>query len=286
MAGRPLRRLREAAMMNPLVGWEDLSGLTARQALEPDVPLVAAGAKAKYAEVYTRVGLPLAVVLHPPQTGGKSAAEEREERAERRSLDMRLAEKHNAIVLSTRLRKRKDSRHYSQPGQQRGSPDRTSPMTPFVLLHRLGDELLTPHRMNNEVRQDNPAAYYALKGSMREVDDLIWDIDSAENDWVDELRRQERAGLKQKPGYTDEKDYLSRGVDTAAGRMGVISTDYLSDLWAKWLLTGRVAYSTTNPPPESVQESTFRKLVAEHAPKIFQHWHRYLLAKIPTVIAI
>ena len=67
MAGRPLRRLREAAMMNPLVGWEDLSGLTARQALEPDVPLVAAGAKAKYAEVYTRVGLPLAVVLHPPK---------------------------------------------------------------------------------------------------------------------------------------------------------------------------------------------------------------------------
>ena len=159
-------------------------------------------------------------------------------------------------------------------------------MTPFVLLHRLGDELLTPHRMNNEVRQDNPAAYYALKGSMREVDDLIWDIDSAENDWVDELRRQERAGWARGAEYTDEKDYLSRGVDTAAGRMGVISTDYLSDLWAKWLLTGRVAYSTTNPPPESVQESNFRNMLADYAPQIFKLWYEYLMKNKPLVFNI
>ena len=159
-------------------------------------------------------------------------------------------------------------------------------MTPFVLLHRLGDELQTLYRLNNTVRGDNPAAYYALKGSMREVDDLIWDIDSAENDWVDELRRQERAGLKQKPGYTDEKDYLSRGVDTAAGRMGVISTDYLSDLWAKWLWTGRVAYSATEPAPESLEEQTARNLIARHAPQIFKLWYEYLMQNRPLVIPI
>jgi hypothetical protein len=121
---------------------------------------------------------------------------------------------------------------------------------------------------------------------MREVDDMLEALDNAEHAWADELRRQERAGWGRGAEYTDSKDYLSRGVDTAAGKMGVISTDYLSDLWAKWLLTGKVAYSATNPPPESGQESEFRNMLADYAPKIFEHWVHDLLKSIPRVINI
>jgi len=68
--------------------------------------------------------------------------------------------------------------------------------------------------------------------------------------------------------------------------MGVIGNDYLSDLWAKWLLTGRVAYSATEPAPESLEEQTARNLIAKHAPQIFKLWYEYLMQNRPLVINI
>lgn len=86
---------------------------------------------------------------------------------------------------------------------------------------------------------------------------------------------------------------MSRGVDTAAGRMGVIHNDYLSDLWAKWLLTGRLAYSATNPPPDENlyeddpgAEARVRNMVAEYAPQIFRSWYEYLMENKPMVFDI
>ena len=130
------------------------------------------------------------------------------------------------------------------------STERISPYTPFVLLHRLGDVLMRGGR-------------------------------TAASKMVTELGRESR-----RQPYMMRLGRLGRGVDTAAGRMGVIDEDYLSDLWAKWLITGRVAYSPTNPPPESAEEANFRNMLAEYAPQIFRIWHDYLDRNRPMVITI
>ena len=158
----------------------------------------------------------------------------------------------NAIVLSVSVPAREGSPFYRRRGQARGDMTRTSPYTPFVLLHRLGDAL----------RNRN----------IPECSHLTRALDSAEGNYGGNM---------------------SRGVDTAAGRMGVVHNDYLSDLWAKWLLTGRLAYSTTNPPPDEnldeddqEAEARFRNIVSEYAPQIFRSWYEYLMKNKPMVIYI
>ena len=260
MAGRPLRQLRNSLLRNPLVGWEDLSGMSPRQAREPLMVLVKPGAEARYAEVYNRVGLPLAVVLHPagsypwfgpePDQQAQADAAFEHRLAEEVAAEKQTAKRLNAIVLSVTVEGRLSAPYYATPDQRRGSTERFSPHTPFVLLHRLGDVLMRGGR-------------------------------TAASKMVTELRREARRRANKKRRRID---YLSRGVDTAAGRMGVIDEDYLSDLWAKWLITGRVAYSPTNPPPESAEEANFRNMLAEYAPQIFRIWHDYLMQAIPVVI--
>jgi len=241
MAGRPLRRLRNMLRLNPLVGWEDLSGMSPAKAWEPLAALVKPGAEAKYAEVYNRVGLPLAVVLHPRLVATRAQQVE----------STQIAKRLNAIVLSVTVGERARKPYYATPHQRRGSVFRISPYTPFVLLHRLGD------MMADEAGRPRPGLL-AVKEMKEELND-------AQQEWGGNL---------------------SRGVDTAAGRMGVISEDYLSDLWAKWLLTGRVAYSATTPPPESAEEANFRNMVAEYAPQIFRIWYDYLDRNRPMVINV
>ena len=225
--------------------------------------LVKPGAEAKYAEVYNRVGLPLAVALHPDNPYPDFAEEPDRKakvdawgqaRTRRIVADEQMAKRLNAIVLSTAVKGRGSEPFYASPQQQRGSTDRLSPYTPFVLLHRLGDVLMRGGT-------DSTAAK------------MIAELGRA-------ARRWERNGKRRLLVY------LSRGVDTAAGRMGVIDDDYLSDLWAKWLITGRVAYSPTNPPPESEEEANFRNMVAEYAPELFRLWYDYLDRNRPMVITI
>ena len=247
MAGRPLRRLRNALRLNPLVGWADLSGMSPRQAWEPQSVLVKPGAKAKYEEVYTRVGLPLAVALHPEESYLPDAY----------ALDEQMAERLNAVVLSVMVQERKGQPFYTRPDQRRGSPERVSPYSPFVLLHRLGDRMHT-----------------------KAIGDASWmqtEIRDAAHQW---------SWVRDVKSYTEDVVLFSRGVDTAAGRMGVLTDDYLSDVWAKWLLTGRVAYSATEPPPESAEEANFRNMVAKYAPQIFRIWYDYLMRSVPSVFHI
>ena len=270
---------------NPLVGWEDMSGLTARQVFEPFAVLMTPGAKAKYEEVYTRVGLPLALLVHPvfpvprssrpaPHSGhagvddGVRKASEAE-LARRTALGLQLAKRLNAVVLSLTAREKASVPYYTTGLGKRGSTFRVSPMSPFQLLHRLGDVL----------RDTEPNA---------EAAELVDKLDEAIDPWhklvhYDAFKRDPNGRFWESP---EAVSYLSRGVDTVAGRMGVISTDYLSDLWAKWLLTGKVAYSATEPAPESLEEQTARNLIARHAPQIFKLWYEYLMQNRPLVIPI
>jgi hypothetical protein len=234
--------------------------MSSREAIEPRAPLVKAGAREKYAEVYTRVGLPLAVVLQAAPPAGLSSAEISDLALSKRAAEEKYAEQLHAIVLTTTINPRKKEAFYAKPEQKRGSVDRLAPFTPFVLLHRLGDYL-------TGTGYEEPGLSEANRRQI-ELRNIAY-------------KWERRAGFNM-----DTSPMISRGVDTAAGRMGVLSEDYLSDLWAKWLLTGRVAYSPTEPPPESPEEARFRNKVAEYAPQIFRIWYDYLDRNRPMVINV
>ena len=129
---------------NPLVGWEDMSGLTARQVFEPLAVLMTPGAKAKYEEVYTRVSLPLALLVHPVFPVPRSSRAEKgatgvdegvrkaseAELARRKALGLQLAKRLNAVVLSLTAVEKASVPYYTTGLGKRGSTFRMSPMSP------------------------------------------------------------------------------------------------------------------------------------------------------------
>ena len=250
---------RRKSRENPLVGWVDESGRTASDAWEPMVVLVKPGAKEKFAAIYNSVDLPLAVVLRPEGWTPGAAP------------DVELARKLDAILLVLTVIPRGPTPHYAELGQERGSFERVTPYTPFVVLHRLGDVL---SRMQNvDSRLDMAISMLA------EIDELF----AVTVPYVDARGRQRlRPWWYHPTEMPDAVPVMSRGVDTAAGRMGVLF-DVPADLFAKWLLTGRVAYSATNPPPQSPEEADYRNAVAEYMPQIFRLWSAYLRDNIPAV---
>jgi len=257
MAGRPLRRLRNALLQNPLVGWEDTSGRTSRDALEPYVPLVQKGAEARYAEVYNKVNLPISVVLRPPGwfNGTPFGTRPKTEKQQiERDTDQAVAHRLSSILLVVVVNKRQSSPFYTQEEHKRGQTSRETPFTPFTLLHRLADESQPSYVFTPEMQR------------------ISRDYQSARNKLLD----------RAVPFYGI---ISSRGVDTAAGRMGVL-TDVESDLFAKYLLTGRIAYSPTDPPSESKEEREYRSLFAKALPPLFRAWEKSLREKAPIVFYI
>lgn len=274
-----LRTPRLNPRRNPLVGWEDTSGLVPARALEPKMVLVKPGAEQAYALKFAAVKLPIAVAIRPPGWG----YDKKHRRVnEHHARDQALAEALDAVLLVVVMHERKvGEKFYQLSGQVRGSSERSSLFTPFQLLHKLGDSL----------RTDSGSALFSprLPGGMhwlREPKDprlaeaglMFSRLDSAARD-----RHQYPDGMSDSETSALEARRLSRGVDTAAGRMGVIGADYMSDLFAKWLLTGRVAYSATDPAPQSEEERTFRTMVADYAPKIFNIFLKYLQETAPSV---
>lgn len=277
---------------NPLVGWEDTSGLQPSTIFTPMVSVVKPDAKTKFEQVYTKVDLPIALAIRPPGWRGEEATTldpslkspyGRELQArhvellggeavvlqmlKEHELDKKLAEKLNCIllVLQTGLRQpppEKGSR--DELAQRRGESSRVSPYTPFVVLHRLGDVIMD--RLRFEKARPKRATSSRLSAAKR-----IREIRSASSALWDS---------------TDDIKVFSRGVDTAAGRMGVIGSDYLSDLFAKYLITGKVAYDPENPPPQSAEEEFFRRTVAMNAPALFAEIVEYLKESVPAVIYI
>jgi hypothetical protein len=100
--------------------------------------------------------------------------------------------------------------------------NRMSPITPFMLLHRLFegyDAYVSP-----------------TSHDWRNWASLTWD-ELGGRSVYGESDRPRIAGLV-------AKDFVSAGVDTAAGRNIALGTtvNMLADLWAKWCITGRVAF--------------------------------------------
>jgi hypothetical protein len=243
--------------------------------------LVKQGAEQAYALKFAAVKLPIAVAIRPP---GWGLDKKRNRVNEHDARDRALAEALNAVLLVVVMHERKDGeKFYQQTSQVRGSSQRSSLFTPFQLLHKLGDSL----------RGDSGSAVFSPRLSegmhwLREPADprlaeaglMLSRLDAAARRWNGQHSPD---GLTDSEANVWEARRLSRGVGTAAGRMGVIGSDYMSDLFAKWLLTGAVAYSATDPAPQSEEEQTFRNMVADYAPKIFNIFLKYLQDTVPSV---
>ncbi len=66
--------------------------------------------------------------------------------------------------------------------------------------------------------------------------------------------------------------------------MGVAGRDYMSELFAKYLLTGKVAYDALNPLPIYTGEAEFRRTVARIALPLFQRYVHILNSSLPRVV--
>lgn len=118
-----------------------------------------------------------------------------------------------------------------------------SPMTPFSLLHRMGDE------MHNNLRWSWP----------------IKDILEPYNLFIHTYSQRSESELL---------DLGSAGVNTWAGRNGLLRMqETISDLWAKYVLTGRIDFDPKAPPrnprryrgwlphEQKVRDDTYEKIV-------------------------
>jgi hypothetical protein len=226
MAGRPIRRAREAAKQNPLVGFIDEHKLRPKQMFEAHAPLIHPKIAEKLEKAYKQV-VPNILVYFGPKPAG---VHDKWDRAKA------LARKHNAALLwVSEIEKDEDAPFYANVLNQRGRFERITPYTPFTLLHRLGDEI-QDFIIANE--NDGP--------------EKVWD--EIQENYLNAVRHELLFGEKSNLSAEEKQMHwkaalqaLHKGVDTAAGRMGVLpdSTQSLSDLFAKYLMTGQIAY---NPP--------------------------------------
>lgn len=104
----------------------------------------------------------------------------------------------------------------------RGEFRKVSPMTPFTLLHRMGDEMRK------------------LWWSSMLMEDVTHLYATWSNGFMSD------SGLKT---LADELVFGSVGVNTLAGRSGLLRIpETISDLWAKYVLTGRIEFDPEAKP--------------------------------------
>lgn len=238
---------------NPLVGWKveaaPGSVIPAYRVLTRD------DSEDRYAQVLTKVDLPLYVFLPAPYKWVDSKAE-----AQARKRAKELSLQHKAVVLLVEPLRPESA--FLAMDQSVGSPFRASPFTPFILLHRIYDSV-SLERSLPEPKSD--AAGYPLAELKMYVDDYMRLFASAE--------RSRRLSRDANPVASAK--WASRGVDTAAGRLGALwRVEVLSDLYAKWCLTGKLAY--TMPEATTEQEATLFSFIAEGAEESFVNLNKYL----------
>ena len=209
----------------------------------------------RYAQVLTKVDLPLYVFLPPPY-GRYDHTQETKAYARARALSLQ----HKAAVLLIEPL-RPDSSFLTED-QSVGSPFRASPFTPFILLHRIYDSA-SQEREFPDPKSD--AAEYPLAEFRMYIEDYIRLFISAE--------RSRRLSRDANPVASAK--WASRGVDTAAGRLGALwRVEVLSDLYAKWCLTGKFAY--TMPEATTKQEETLFRCIVDGAEESFVNLNKYL----------
>jgi len=130
-----------------------------------------------------------------------------------------------------------------------------SPMTPFTLLHRMGDEM----------RHESWSAH------------LMEDILHLHRNWIDGFLDDKY--YQDDPPSTDKEKLIfgSVGVNTMAGRNGLLRIpETISDLWAKYVLTGRIDFDP-EAKPEGRDWNQTEKMVRNDIYKGLHHSFPQLL---------
>jgi hypothetical protein len=220
----------QRAKQNPLLRYIQESTESPQTTQEPFAPLLHPRAAAKMQNTFTRV--PYDIIVY---YGNESI-----------EALMPVAKQNNAVVLRVVEAKKypSDGVYYADPWQQRGQSTRTTPITPFTLLHRLGDRIQSFALENN-----------ALSDHIDTIDEILVEGKRAlDCMWVAKMR--EKYPHAWDFPQSEQPDYrpLYQGINTAAGRMGVIAewSQGLSELFAKFLVRGHIAYVKPVSPSDEL----------------------------------
>ena len=230
------------AVLNPLMGWEHVGEPFAPEEIDrASRPLFSPNAPRVYAEKLKSTILPIYVLIGRPTS---EAWEVANREAARGNTVLWLQETLSSFLLRIGISADEVNERMANKA---GEIDRVSPMTPFTLLHRMGDTI----------------------GVIRKKDVL------------DICRMLERWRYWENPisdeGMKADDQMFSTGVNTLAGRKGYFTSprEALSDLWAKYLLTGRIDYDPEagGPWPDSGFSSPSYGLLARR--DYFKKMHQY-----------
>lgn len=232
---------------NPLVHFERItpssSPMSASTVWPPYRLLLQDHAEDRFREIYNAVDLRIAVFVIDPRVGRGDASENAEMAEATKKAEQTLRTK-RAIGLFVKPDMYGENAFIYAP-DRKGTPSKVSPMTPFVLLHRMFDMCFVSIKHSMEPFTAKPARVIDQTATLNKLRRYAWKLNECAQALSDEMRSARRAA-----------EAASAGVDTAAGRAGVLSpTDVASDLFAKWCLTGRVAYA----PPASVATPTEKR---------------------------
>jgi hypothetical protein len=206
-------------------------------------------------EAYAKVPTNIIVVYGPRPTHEKS----------RKNL-ADLALQHDAIVLHVwSSAKGAGARpYYADYLQKQGSSFRTTPFTPFALLHRLGDAILDKWWDTN-----NKPMFYAFDKTQRDYHE------AANQMWERACDARNPAGMERARSLLYNEHKMA-GINTAAGRLYAFDDwdQAMCDLFAKYLITGKIAYN----PPESLYPfvNKYYAEIAGHLPELIQKMVSYL----------
>ena len=226
---------------NPLTGYE-LHGDTSPARLSPPQRvLIGKNAKAVYTKELEGVPFPLrlvVVVLDSSVRGERF----REAVSHNLSVAMQEAARTGENVVVSVIPEMDPN--VPQEREPRGSPFRVSPMTPFAVLHRMYDAIIGGSGSSlAEIMGPSARKYSDLYKANK---DLEYEAAILASDVLNKTQRyrssRERDILTAK--------ILSVGVNTAAGRMGVLgdATQVLADLFALRAKTGRWDYNWNAQP--------------------------------------
>lgn len=216
--------------LNPLVGFERPAGMSWRDVRRTDVPLMTSNAEVRFREVLRNIpfNLSIAVVKRKYEPGVVEYPEittlrgelEKKGRQEKVFYAI-LAIMFGGVPVETENTKKWD-------------PERTSPTTPFNVLHRLYESL--------------PAVF---------PDD---DLDLDGGPWIFDPGKSS-AEIRKRHWVLP---WFCSGVDTAAGRHHALDDagQAIADLFAKWCLTGKIAFNPEDVirlPPDVPTTATYEK---------------------------
>ena len=253
MAGRPLRRLR-AALNNPLVGWEYVGQWPRAEEIDRvSRPMYSKNAPRVFEQKLKTSLLDIYVIVGEEPEGTPA----REELLGH--IDGLVREGKTVLWMRQPLRsflrefERSDEELDRRFAVPRGEgARRLSPMTPFTLLHRMGDALRSSQR--GDKRKRTEAVFIDIGHAFGMLEDFL-------------DRRMTEA--ERYPLY-------STGVNTLAGRSGWFRDwkEATSDLWAKYVLTGKIDYDPDAGGPWTPEQLNARrdyaKSLRSHFPKLLE----------------